>query len=102
MRKGKTSRVKYIRKTKEYRECFDKEKLKHEKGKWDKISQIKTGEEAQKYNNKYRRKKENIDRDIDLQKWKLRFVEQLDGTIEKVRIEKEMNEEEKKKVKERE
>ena len=49
----------------------------------EKIKKIKTGQEAWKYINKYRRSREGIDEDISEEEWRNHFMEILEGTEHK-------------------
>lgn len=77
-------------KRREYREWCDKKRYEKEE---EKIKQIKT-EEAWKYINKYRRKREKIDEGIDMERWMTHFIELLGGTREKDRQQEEKEKEE--------
>lgn len=87
MKKGKINREKYIRKRKEYKIQCDNEKNKHEKEEEEKRKLIRTEEEAWKYINKYRKKREKIDENIDLESWNLHFMKLLGGTKKRMIIE---------------
>lgn len=68
MNKDKISREEYVRKRKNYKVWCEKEKKRHEKDKGIKINNIRTEAEAWKYINKYRKKREKIDKGIELER----------------------------------
>lgn len=92
IRKGKIGREEYIRKYTrkriEYKEWCDKE-LRYEKEKEEKIRKIGIKEEAWKYINKHRKKREKIDEgiDVDVTYYRTTGPYKRTGTREKVRLE---------------
>ncbi|XP_070162472.1 golgin subfamily A member 6-like protein 22 [Polyergus mexicanus] len=94
MKKGKINREEYIGKRREYKIWCDNEKKKHEKEEEKKIKLIRTEEKAWKYINKYRKKREKIDENIDLESWNSHFMELLGGTKERRIMEEDRREEE--------
>lgn len=100
MRKGKIRKEEFIRKRKEYRRWCEQEKEKHRREEENKIREIRTEEEAWKYINKFRKKREGIDESIDMEKWEIHFMELLEGTRNKVTLEETLEEREKKKSEE--
>ncbi|XP_033314469.1 golgin subfamily A member 6-like protein 1 [Bombus bifarius] len=74
-RKGKCSREEFIEKKKRWRERRGEE--------MEKINKIKTEQEAWKYINKYRRRREVVDEEIREEEWKNHCMETLEGTESK-------------------
>ncbi|XP_067209997.1 uncharacterized protein [Linepithema humile] len=94
LEKGKINKKKYVEKRKEYRKWCEEEKRKHEEEEEQKIKLIRTEKEAWKYINKFRKKREGIDENIEMKKWNAQFMELLGGTKEKKILKKERREEE--------
>ena len=82
LKRGKISREVYIEKRREYKEWCNKERKRHEKEEEEKIRAVKTEEEAWKYINKYRRRREGIDESLGKERWKEHFMRELEGTEE--------------------
>lgn len=82
----------------EYKRWSDKERKKHKKVEEEKIRSIRTEEEAWKYINKFRKKKEGVDEDIEFKNWKKHFMELLGGVKEKVIMEEEAEKREEEKA----
>nr|XP_033200100.1 golgin subfamily A member 6-like protein 6 [Bombus vancouverensis nearcticus] len=74
-RKGKCSREEFIEEKKRWRE-------RRGEG-MEKINKIKTEQEAWKYINKYRRRREVVDEEIREEEWKNHCMETLEGTESK-------------------
>ena len=79
-RKGKIEREEYVERRREYRRWYEEERKKHVKEKEEKIRAIKTEEEAWKYINRYRKRKERIDENIEMERWRKHFIELLEGS----------------------
>ncbi|XP_012535403.1 golgin subfamily A member 6-like protein 6 [Monomorium pharaonis] len=84
MKKGKISREDYVQKRKHYKEWCKEEKKRHEEKEERKIKNISTEKEAWKYINKYRKKREGIDEEIELGNWKKHFMDLLRGKEERI------------------
>ncbi|XP_025074790.1 uncharacterized protein LOC112552838 [Pogonomyrmex barbatus] len=84
LKKGKISREEFVQKRKEYREWCKKEKHKHEREEEERIKTIRTEEEAWRYINKYRKKKEGISESIEIERWIMHFMDLLDGSKDKI------------------
>ncbi|XP_050469789.1 uncharacterized protein LOC126863566 [Bombus huntii] len=82
-RKGKCSREEFIEEKKAFKQWCKQRNEKQEEEEMEKINKIKTEQEAWKYINKYRRRKEVIDEDIREEEWKNYFMEMLEGTESK-------------------
>ncbi|XP_020298200.1 vicilin-like seed storage protein At2g18540 [Pseudomyrmex gracilis] len=89
LKKDKIKREEYVRKRREYRKWCEGEKKKHEEEEEEKIRSIRTEEEAWRYINKYRKKRERVDEGIELHTWNEHFMELLGGTKERVIMEEE-------------
>lgn len=89
MKKGKINREEYVKKKKEYKAWCKEKKERYEKEEEKKIKSIKTEEEAWKYINKFRKKRERVDENIKLESWREHFMELLEGTRERRIIEEE-------------
>lgn len=94
LKKGIIDRGEYVEKRKEYRKWCEEEKRKHEEEEEQKIKLIRTEEEAWKYINKFRKKREGIDENIEMEIWNAHFMELLGGKKEKMTMEEERKEEE--------
>lgn len=94
-KKGKVSGEEFCRIRKDHRKWCGEERRRHEEEEEEKIKVIRTEQEAWKYINKYRKKREKIDEEIDLEKWKNHFMELLGGTMRRaeLRWEEEMSKE---------
>lgn len=93
LKKGKIDRETYVERRKEYRKWCDRERKRHEKEEEETIKAIRTEEEAWKYINKYRKRREGIDESIEIDKWFEYFMNLLDGSEERmVRTEEENRE----------
>jgi len=90
LKKDKISREEYVGKRREYKKWCAEEKKKHEQEEEKRIRAIKT--KAWKYINKHRRKRERVNRAIDMNSWSGHFMELLGGTKEKVVMEEEERE----------
>ncbi|XP_050493067.1 uncharacterized protein LOC126874754 [Bombus huntii] len=64
---------------KAFKQWCKQRKEKQEEEEMEKINKIKTEQEAWKYINKHRRRREVIDEDIREEKWKNYFMEMLEG-----------------------
>lgn len=83
MKKRKTSKEMYVKKRKEYREWYEEEREKYEKEEEEKLKLIGTEEEAWKYINKFRKKRERVNESIELENWGSHFMDLLRGTKER-------------------
>lgn len=84
LKKGKISREEYIKKKNEYKKWCREKRKKVEEEEEERIKAIRTEEEAWKYINRYRKKREGIDENIDMKNWNRHFMELLRGTKERV------------------
>lgn len=84
IKKRKTSREEYIKKRNEYKAWCKIERERYEKEEEERIESIKTEEEAWKYINRYRKKREKMNEDMDLEEWRQHFKELLGGTENRV------------------
>lgn len=91
-RKGKIDKKEYVRKRREYKRWCEEERKKHREEEEEKIKAIRTEEEAWKYINKYRKRREKIDDNIEMEKWTEHFMELLEGSKIKRKEEKEIRE----------
>ncbi|XP_050494320.1 golgin subfamily A member 6-like protein 6 [Bombus huntii] len=82
-RKGKCSREEFIEEKKEFKQWCEQRKEKQEEEEMEKLKKIKTEQEAWKYINKYRRRREVVDEAIREEEWKNHFMEALEGTENK-------------------
>ncbi|XP_011637362.1 trichohyalin-like [Pogonomyrmex barbatus] len=99
LKRGKISREEFVQKRKEYRDWCKKEKHKHEREEEERIKAIRTEEEAWRYINKYRKKKEGISESIEIERWTTHFMELLDGSKDKIIMKEEEEEKKTKKAK---
>ena len=81
--KGKCSREALIEGKRAFKQWCKQRKERHEEEEMEKIKKIKTEQEAWKYINKYRRRREGIGEDISEEEWKNHFMEILEGTEHK-------------------
>lgn len=58
-----------------------------------KIRSIKTEQEAWKYINKFRKRRERLDEDISKEEWRRHFMEIMEGEEKKIEMEEEVKEE---------
>nr|XP_033199429.1 histone-lysine N-methyltransferase, H3 lysine-79 specific-like [Bombus vancouverensis nearcticus] len=79
-RKGKCSREEFIEEKKAFKQWCKQRKEKQEEEEMEKIKKIKTEQEAWKYINNYRRRREVVDEAIREEEWKNHFMETLEGT----------------------
>lgn len=78
-----------------------KEREEFEKKEKEKLQSIRTEEEVWRYINKFKKKKEKIDENIDLESWKAHFMDLLRGSNERKITRIEMNEDMESKKQER-
>ncbi|XP_036144952.1 UPF0329 protein ECU05_1680/ECU11_0050-like [Monomorium pharaonis] len=84
MKKEKISKEEYIRKKKEYKVWYEEEREKHEREEEERIKLIGSEKEVWKYINKFRKRRERIDENIELKEWKKHFIELLGGTEKRI------------------
>ncbi|XP_033175429.1 golgin subfamily A member 6-like protein 22 [Bombus impatiens] len=82
-RKGKCSREEFIEEKKALKQWCKRRKEKQEEEEMEKINKLKTEQEAWKYINKYRRRREVVGEEIREEEWKNHFIETLEGTENK-------------------
>lgn len=92
MRRGKIEKEEFIKKRKEYRNWCEEEKERLKKEEEERINSIRTEEEAWKYINKFRKKREGIGKNIGIEKWRDHFMQLLEGAKERVVLEEEEEE----------
>ncbi|XP_076248106.1 uncharacterized protein LOC143187781 [Calliopsis andreniformis] len=85
-KKGKINREEYIGKRKEFRAWCEEEKRRHALEEEEKIKNIRTEAEAWKYINRYRKRRENINETIEVDRWKKHFMELLGGKEDRVTL----------------
>jgi hypothetical protein len=78
-RKGKCSREEYLEEKKTFKQWCKQRKEKHEEEEMEKINIINTEQEAWRYINKFRRRRESIDEEISAEEWRIHFMELLEG-----------------------
>lgn len=101
-RKGKCGKDEYWKERKEYKEWCKEKKREHERQEEEKIRGIRTEQEAWKYINRFRKRREGIDEEISMDKWKQHFMEILEGEEKRIEMEEEKEEEEEEEEEEQE
>lgn len=96
-RRGKCEMEEFLRKRKEW--CREKRR-EHERQEEEKIKRVRTEQEAWKYINRFRKRKERVEEEISEEKWKKHFMKTLEGKEQAVMMEEEEGEEEEEEKKE--
>lgn len=93
LKNNKITKGEYAEKKKGYKKWCKEKRKEYEKEEEKKIKSIKIEAEAWKYINKFRRKKEGVDKNIKLNSWRKHFMEILEGVNERIKIEDEEDKE---------
>lgn len=85
--RGKCKMEEFLRKRKEYKECCREKRREHERQEKEKIKRIRTEQEAWKYINRFRKRREGVDEEISEEKWKKHFMKTLEGKEQAIMME---------------
>lgn len=78
-KKGKIKREEYLQRKKEYKSWCTEKRKEYERNEEEKIKKIKKEQEVWKYINKYRKRREQIEDEIEMEEWRSHFKIRFGG-----------------------